>query len=313
MTRAARGAQTVTLLSGGGGAAKLAQGMERVADLTIVVNTADDAVLYGLSVSPDLDTVMYTLAGRVNKATGWGVADESFTTLDTMALLGEDTWFLLGDRDLATHIVRTDRLRGGATLSQVTAQLCAALGVRSKVLPMSDDRVATLLETATGTISFQEYFVRRQHRDEVHGITFDGIQSARPAPGVLAALADADVVVLGPSNPFVSIGPILAVPGVRDALEQTSARRVGVSPIVGGEALKGPAAAMLAALGHEVSALGVARLYAGLLDVFVIDERDAHLASEIERLGMDVVAVQTIMHSEEDRERLAEEILAAAL
>jgi LPPG:FO 2-phospho-L-lactate transferase len=302
----------VTLLSGGGGGAKLAQGLARAAqDLTVVVNTADDTVLHGLSISPDLDTVLYTLAGRLNEAVGWGLEGETFRALEAMAVLGEDTWFRLGDRDLATHILRTHRLRSGSTLSQVTDQFRVALGVRPRVLPMSDDRVATRVHTAEGWLSFQEYFVRRGHRDEVRGYVFEGVEEARPAPGVVAALEDSDVVVLGPSNPFVSIGPVLAVPGVRDALVRTSARRVGVSPLVGGEAVKGPAAAMLAALGHEVSALGVARLYVGLLDVMVIDRLDAPLAPAIGELGMEVVVTETMMGGAEGRERLAHDVLAS--
>lgn len=303
----------VTVLSGGGGGAKLADGLARaVTDLTVVVNTADDAVLYGLSVSPDLDTVMYTLAGLANLETGWGVAGDAFTTLDAMARLGEDTWFRIGDQDLATNVVRTARLRAGASLSTVTAQLATALGVRARLLPMTDDPVGTVVETDAGRLGFQEYFVGRRHRDEVRGLVLDGVEQARPAPGVLEALTDADVVVLGPSNPFVSIGPILAVPAVRDALAGSQARRVGVSPVVGGQALKGPAAAMLGALGHETSALGVARLYAGLLDVWVIDEQDRHLAPAIEGLGLPVAVLGTVMDGPEDRERLARELLDIA-
>jgi LPPG:FO 2-phospho-L-lactate transferase len=303
---------TVTLLSGGGGGAKLAQGMARVVqNLTVVVNTADDAVLYGLSISPDIDTVMYTLAGRVNDAMGWGIEGETFAALEAMAALGEDTWFRLGDRDLATHILRTHRLRAGVPLSQVTAQLCTALGVQPRILPMTDDRVATRVDTVDGWLSFQEYFVRRGHRDEVVGYVLDGIEQASPAPGVISALNASDVIVLGPSNPFVSIGPILSVPGVRDALVRTSARRVGVSPIVGGDAVKGPAAAMLASLGHEVSALGIARMYVDVLDVLLIDQQDAHLAPAITELGMKVVITQTMMGGIEGRERLAREVLAS--
>ncbi|WP_240645898.1 2-phospho-L-lactate transferase [Georgenia sp. SYP-B2076] len=308
-----RTSPTVTLLSGGGGGAKLAQGLARVVDdLTVVVNTGDDAVLYGLSVSPDLDTVMYTLAGLVDPRAGWGIDGDTHATLEAMARLGEDTWFSLGDRDLATHILRTARLHAGAPLSEVTAQLCAALGVRARLLPMTDDRVATQVDVADGRLGFQEYFVGRRHRDEVLGVVLDGIELARPAPGVLAALTEADMVVIGPSNPFVSIGPILAVPGVREALAGTQAHRAAVSPIVGGQALKGPAAAMLAALGHEVSAVGVARLYAGLLDVLVIDEQDRLLAPAVEALGMSVVVTQTVLGGPEDRERLARELLDAA-
>ncbi|MFI2752930.1 2-phospho-L-lactate transferase [Cellulomonas sp. P22] len=304
---------TVTVLAGGVGGAKLAQGLARcVEDLTVVVNTADDVELYGLAISPDLDTVMYTLAGVANPATGWGVIDETYEALGAMQRLGEPTWFTLGDRDLATHVLRTDRLRQGRPLSAVTAELAAALGVRARLLPMTDDRVATIVETPAGTLGFQEYFVARRHQDEVVGLTFDGIDAARPAPGVLAALADADVVVLAPSNPFVSIGPVLAVPGVRAALAGTRARRVGVSPIVAGDALKGPAADMLRGLGHEVSALGVARLYQGLLDVLCIDEQDRELAAPIEDLGIEVLVTQAVMQGPEDRERLARELLVAA-
>ena len=305
---------TVTVLAGGVGGAKLAQGLDAlVDDLTVVVNTADDARIYGLAISPDLDTVMYTLAGVANPATGWGVADETHTTLTAMAALGEDTWFTLGDKDLATHVVRTERLARGVPLSHVTAGLASALGVRARLLPMTDDPVATVVDTASGRFGFQEYFVARRHRDDVVAIALDGVERAVPAPGVLAALTDADVVVLAPSNPFVSIGPILAVPGVRDALAGTRARRVGVSPIVAGQALKGPAAQMLASLGHEVSSLGVARLYAGLLDVLCIDEQDAHLAPGIEALGMRVLVTGTVMGGADDRRRLAGEVLAAAV
>ena len=303
----------MTVLAGGVGGAKLAQGLDlHVDDLTVVVNTADDFEIYGLAISPDLDTVMYTLARMANPETGWGVVDDTYMTLEAMAALGEDTWFALGDRDLGTHVVRTARLRGGASLSQVTAQLSAALGVRARLLPMSDDRVATVVDTAAGRFTFQEYFVARGHRDEVTGLVLEGVEEAAPAPGVLAALSEADVVVLAPSNPFVSIGPILAVPGVRQALAGTSARRVGVSPIIAGRALKGPAGQMLASLGHEVSALGVAHLYAGLLDVMCIDEEDRGLAGPIEGLGMEVLVTDTVMSGPPDRQRLAAEVLTAA-
>ncbi len=308
---------TVTVLSGGGGGAKLAHGFaqlsgEAIGQLTVVANTADDAELHGLWISPDVDTVMYTLAGRIDPAKGWGVTGDSFVAHTAMGELGADTWFLLGDKDLATHVVRTARLRAGATLTEVTAQLCAALGVGPRVLPMSDDPVATTLLTADGRLGFQEYFVARRHADTVLGVELHGVAAARPAPGVLDALTSADVVVLGPSNPFVSIGPILAVPGVREALARTTARRVAVSPVVGGRALKGPAAAMLSSLGHDVSALGVARLYAGLVDVFVVDEEDAALAPAVAGLGMRVVTARTVMGPGEDRARLARDVLAAA-
>lgn len=303
----------VTVLAGGVGGAKLADGLAALTDdLTVVVNTADDAEIYGLAISPDLDTVMYTLAGVANPVTGWGVVDESHTTLGAMARYGVDTWFTLGDKDLATHVVRTDRLRRGVPLSQVTAELAAALGVRARLLPMTDDRVSTLVDTPAGRLGFQEYFVARRHADAVLGVTFDGIAQAHPTPGVLDALATADVVVLAPSNPVVSLGPVLAVPGVRAAIAASPARRVGVSPIVGGAALKGPAASMLADLGHEVSPLGVARLYEGLIDVFCLDEQDRAFAPAVERLGMEVLVTRAVMTDVADRARLARELLDAA-
>jgi LPPG:FO 2-phospho-L-lactate transferase len=303
--------RSVTLLAGGVGGAKLAEGLDRATErLTVVVNTGDDAVIYGLSISPDLDTVMYTLAGIADTQHGWGIAGDTYATLDAMSRLGQDTWFRLGDRDIATHVLRTARLRAGVPLSATTAELASALGVRARLLPMTDDPVATRIDTPAGRLEFQEYFVARRHADEVLGVVLDGVEEARPAPGVLDAL-DADVVVIGPSNPFVSIGPVLAVPGVREALAGSRARRVAVSPIVGGRALKGPAAAMLGAMGHEVSALGVARLYAGLVDVYVLDESDRDLAPAVEELGMTALVTRTVMGGPEDRERLARELLAA--
>ncbi|WP_069387783.1 2-phospho-L-lactate transferase [Cellulosimicrobium cellulans] len=303
----------VTVLAGGVGGARLAHGMDLAgADLTVVVNVADDVELHGLAISPDLDTVTYTLAGLADEERGWGVVGETYAALEAMGRLGEDTWFTLGDKDLATHVVRTARLRAGAPLSAVTAQLAAALGVRPRVLPVSDDRVATLVDTPAGRLGFQEYFVGRRHADDVLGLVYDGIDAARPAPGVVEAVRDADVVVVAPSNPFLSVEPVLAVAGVREALAASRARRVAVSPIVGGRAIKGPAAQMLASLGHEVSALGVARLYAGLVDLMVVDQRDAHLADDVAGLGMRVLVTDTVMGGASGRERLAREILAAA-
>ncbi|WP_250447271.1 2-phospho-L-lactate transferase [Actinotalea sp. C106] len=303
----------VTLLAGGVGGAKLAHGFAPLTpDLTVVVNTADDVELHGLAISPDLDTVMYTLAGIANTQAGWGLADETYATLEALGRLGEDTWFTLGDRDLATHIARTSRLRAGARLSDVTRALSTALGVVPTLLPMTDERVATLVDTPAGRLAFQDYFVARGHRDEVLGIVLEGLEHARPAPGVVPALSDADLVVIAPSNPFVSIGPILAVPGIRTALAQTRARRIGVSPVVGGQAIKGPAAAMLASLGHEVSPLGVARLYTDVLDVLCIDHADRALAPAIEDLGLEVLVTDAVMHDEADRPRFARELLVAA-
>lgn len=302
----------VTVLAGGVGGARLAHGMDRAgADLTVVVNVADDVELHGLAISPDLDTVTYTLAGLADEERGWGVVGETYATLEAMGRLGEDTWFTLGDKDLATHVVRTARLRAGAPLSAVTAELNRALGVRARVVPVTDDRVATLVDTPGGRLGFQEYFVGRQHADDVVGLVYDGIEAARPAPGVVEAVRDARVVVVAPSNPFLSVAPVLGVPGVREALVGSRAHRVAVSPIVGGRAIKGPAAQMLATLGHEVSALGVARLYTGLVDHMVIDVRDAHLAEDVAALGLRVLVTDTVMGGADGRERLAREILAA--
>jgi len=302
----------VCALAGGVGGAKLAAGLEAVlppGDLAVVVNTADDFDLWGLRICPDLDTVMYTLAGIANPETGWGIADESFAALDMLARYGEGTWFKLGDRDLATHLLRTTRLRAGEPLTSIVANLSHALGVRSAILPMCDEPVASVLDTPDGPLEFQEYFVRRGQRDEVLGIELRGIESARPTEAVLGTLDAADLVVLCPSNPVVSIGPILAVPGMREALKASRAPKVAVSPIVGGRALKGPADRMLTSLGHEVSAAGVARMYGGLLEGMVIDRVDEAERDEIEGLGVRVLATGAIMRDAPDRARLAREVL----
>jgi LPPG:FO 2-phospho-L-lactate transferase len=302
----------VCALAGGVGGAKLAAGLEAVlppGDLAVVVNTADDFDLWGLRICPDLDTVMYTLAGIANREAGWGVEDESFAALDMLARYGEDTWFSLGDKDLATHVLRTARLRAGEPLTRITADLSNGLGAGSAILPMCDEPVATVLETADGPLEFQEYFVRRGQRDEVLGMELRGIEDARPTDAVLGMFDAADLVVLCPSNPVVSIGPILAVPGMREAIEASGAPKVAVSPIVGGRALKGPADRMLASLGHEVSSAGVARMYEGLVAGVVIDRMDEEERYEIEALGMRVLATGAIMHDVPDRARLAREVL----
>jgi LPPG:FO 2-phospho-L-lactate transferase len=302
----------VLALAGGVGGAKLAAGLEAVlppGDLTVVVNTADDFDLRGLRVCPDLDTVMYTLAGIANPDTGWGIAGESFDTLGMLARYGEDTWFKLGDRDLATHILRTFRLRAGEPLTKITADLSAALGVKSAILPMCDEPVATVLETPDGPLEFQEYFVRRGQKDEVLGVELRGVEDARPSNAVLEALAGADLVIFCPSNPVVSIGPILAIPRMRKALASSSAPKIAVSPIVGGRALKGPADRMLGSLGHEVSAAGVARMYEGLVDGMVIDKVDEGERPDIEALGLRVLATDAIMRAAPERARLAREVL----
>jgi LPPG:FO 2-phospho-L-lactate transferase len=306
------GSVKVLALAGGIGGAKLAAGLQAAlspGDLSVVVNTADDFDLWGLRICPDLDTVMYTLGGISNPETGWGIAGESFDALEMLARYGEDTWFKLGDRDLATHVLRTTKLRSREPLTRITAELSTALGIESAILPMCDERVATVLDTPDALLEFQEYFVRRRQRDEVLGVRLRGVGEARLTQAVLGALAGADLVVLCPSNPVVSIGPILAVPGMREALGSSPAPKIAVSPIVGGRALKGPADRMLASLGHEVSAVGVARMYEGLVSGMVIDEVDNGEISGIEALGMRVLATAAVMRDEPDRARLAREVL----
>ena len=302
----------VTALAGGVGGAKLAAGLQAAlppGDLTVVVNTADDFDLWDLRICPDLDTVMYTLVDLANPDTGWGVKDESFTTLNMLSTYGEDTWFTLGDKDLATHILRTSRLRAGESLTSITATLSRALGVESTLLPMCDEPVSTVLDTPDGELEFQEYFVRRRQKDEVLGLELRGIEDAKVPDAVSRAFADADAIVFCPSNPVVSIGPILAVPGMREALESAPAAKVAVSPIIGGRALKGPADKMLASLGHEVSAAGVARIYTGLITGMVIDHADAGETARIEGLGLRVLETDAVMRDAADRTRLAREIL----
>ena len=296
----------LTVLCGGVGAARLLAGLVDVVDpssISAVVNVADDLRVHGLYVAPDVDTVTYTLAGLHNEVTGWGVAEESWRVMDELAELGGPTWFRLGDRDLATHLFRTGRLAQGATLSIVTAELAAARGVRVRVLPVTDDPVATVLTTRSGEhLDFQEYFVARHHDVDVARIDFVGADAARPAPGVLESIADATRIIIAPSNPLVSIDPILAVPGVREAVAARRADVVAVSPIVAGAALKGPADRLLRDLGHEPSALGVARHYAGLAGTLVIDQRDAPLRADVEAVGLRCVVTDTVMS---DRSRAA--------
>ena len=303
----------IVALAGGVGGAKLADGLNQARDerrLSVVVNTADDFTLYGLHISPDLDTVMYTLGGIANPETGWGIAGDTRATLEMISRYGRDPWFQLGDRDFATHILRSDALRQGRTLTEITAELAGALGIGPAILPMCDEPVATLIESPEGALEFQDYFVRRHQTDEVLGVQFRGIDEARMTPQVEAALAEAALVVLCPSNPVVSIGPILAVPGLRERLYQAGGPIIAVSPIVAGQALKGPADKMLDSLGHEVSAAGVAGVYSAFIDGMVIDEQDAALAPRIESLGITVEIAQTVMRTPEDRRALAECVLA---
>lgn len=303
----------IVALAGGVGGAKLAQGLERAVPggaLTIIVNTADDFDLFGLRICPDLDTVLYTLSGIANPATGWGIEGDTRNTLDAIARLGRDIWFQLGDQDFATHILRTERLRSGATLAAVMQDFAAALGVPSRLLPMTNDRVATKVVTPDGLLDFQDYFVARRQQDDVLDLAFEGAATAEPLPDAIDAVNEAELIVFCPSNPLVSIGPILAVPGYRDALRQRTAPVVAVSPIIGGKALKGPADKMLATLGHEVSAAGVAAMYAGLIDGLVIDHVDAALATRIEAQGTRVLVTESVMGDAADRERLAHEVIA---
>lgn len=302
------------VLTGGTGGAKLVQGLSLETDpeeLVIVCNVADDFVLHGLHISPDLDTITYTLAGLADAAKGWGIQDDTFVTLEWLGRYGGETWFRLGDKDLAIHVTRSALLREGIRLSEVTKRVRKALGIKATILPVSDDRVETRITTARGNISFQEYFVRERWADEVKNISFVGVENSRPAPGVIEALQEADAIVICPSNPVTSIGPILAVPAVKAAIEKTRAPVVGVSPIIQGAPVNGPAHKLMTAQGLEVSAFGVAGVYADLLDIFLIASEDQDLKGKIEELGIKAVATSIRMNSLADKRRLAREVLAA--
>ncbi len=307
----------VVTLAGGVGGAKLASGLAAcVGDrLTVVVNTADDLDRHELTIWPDHDTVVYTLAGLEDREHGWGLRDDTWAVMEALERLGEAPWFRLGDRDIATHLFRTERLRAGQRPTDVALALQRALGIGARVLPMSDQPVRTRVRTDAGWLDFQDYFVRLRQAPDVREVRLDGIESARPSPEVLEAIDVADAIVVAPSNPFVSIGPILALPRLRPALDARRAAGapvIAVSPIVGGRALKGPADRMLASLGHEASALGVARLYAGFVDGIVIDRLDEALAPAIEALGIRTIAVDSIMADDAGRERVARDVLGLA-
>ena len=302
----------VLAFAGGVGGAKLALGLARVLPpdrLTIVVNTGDDETFHGLHVSPDLDTVMYTLAGLSNPETGWGLTGDTFNTLGMLKRYGVDTWFNLGDLDMATHLRRTQLLAQGATLSDVTSELCLRLGVEHRVAPMSDQSVRTLLNTEAGEMAMQEYFVKHRSEPTVKDIRYAGADMASPSVALTDALAEARMVVLCPSNPFLSIGPILAVPGVREGLESFSGIRVAVSPLIGESAFRGPAAKIMAELGKTVSSAGVAQEYAGITDYFLIDERDTNQSPQIAALGMKPLHAPIVMDTEADKVALAEYVL----
>lgn len=304
----------VTLLAGGTGGTKLAHGFAMLAEveLTVIANVGDDLELHGHLVCPDIDALLYTLGGLLDTDQGWGIRGDTHTAHEQLERLGEPTWFRIGDADLATHATRTRRIRdGGATLTDATAAMAQALGIGARILPASDERHRTLVDTDEGTLEFQEYFVRHRQGPEVRGVHHEG--RARPTDAVLGALGEAGLVVIGPSNPIVSIGPVLSLPGVREAIGAADAPTVAVSPIVAGRALKGPADRMLSSLGHEPSSLGVARLYAGLADRFVVDEADAALAEPIaEETGMAVTVLPTVMRTDADRATLAAALLRSA-
>lgn len=306
---------SVVVLCGGVGAARFLRGLVEVVDpetVTAVVNVGDDLELHGLHISPDIDTVLYTLAGAIDPERGWGLRNESWQAMAMLERYGNPSWFNLGDQDLATHIVRTQRLRNGDPLSSVTSFLAASWGVGCRVLPASDDHLRTFVTVPeVGELSFQEYFVGRQHAVPISAVRFDGAERCEPAPGVLAAIETADTIVVAPSNPIVSIGPVLAVPGLRAAVEQRRDAVVAISPIVDGAALKGPADRMLTELGHEASVVGVARLYATLAATLVIDDADAAHADAVEAEGLTCVVTDTIMSDPERAGRLAQRVLAA--
>jgi LPPG:FO 2-phospho-L-lactate transferase len=285
----------IVVFTGGTGGSKLVQGLQQAmnpGELTVIVNTGDDLDWWGLHVSPDIDSVLYGLADLLSKQRGWGVEDDSFCCLGRMKQLGQPSWFSLGDLDLATHLTRTAMLRAGKTLSEATAELAAKFGIGARVLPMSDDRVSTMLDTSKGTLTFQEYFVRERHQVEVGAVRFEGVQQARPAPGVIESIANADAIIFAPSNPVTSIGPILAVPGIREALRNTQAQVAAVSPIVGGAAVSGPAGTLMKMMGWPSTTAGVAKAYADFLDVLVADNADQKVAVSRQQSAVSQIAVR---------------------
>jgi len=326
----------IVVFTGGTGGTKLVQGLQQVVapeELTVIVNTGDDIEWWGLHVSPDVDSVLYGLGDLLSQDRGWGVDGDSFRCLERMKQLGQPGWFSLGDLDLATHLTRTAMLRAGRSLSEATAELAAKFGIRARVLPMSDQRVSTMLDTSKGTLTFQEYFVRERHQVDVQAVRFEGAEQARPAPGVLEAIASADAIVFAPSNPVTSIGPILAVPGIREALRQTSATVAAVSPIVGGAAVSGPAAQLMLMKGWPSTIAGVAKAYEDFLDVLVVDNADEEASSSQQAAvskqrvaseggalstshyplftSLRFAATNTMMHSLDDKRNLAAFLLDA--
>src|SRR5271166_2747490 len=298
----------IVIFTGGTGGAKLVQGLHQMVapeELTVIVNTGDDLEWWGLHVSPDIDSILYALAGLLSPERGWGVDKDSFRCLERMKQLGQPAWFALGDLDLATHLTRTAMLRGGKSLSQATCELAAKLDVCARVLPMSDDQVSTVLDTAKGPLKFQEYFVRERHQVEVRRVRFEGAHRARPAPGVIESIAAAEAIVFAPSNPVTSIGPILSVPGIREALRRTNAPVAAVSPIVGGAAVSGPAGTLMKMMGWPSTIAGVAKAYEDFLDVLIADRADEAEASAMHRQSLCVLCTNTIMKSPEAKRELA--------
>jgi LPPG:FO 2-phospho-L-lactate transferase len=304
----------ITVLTGGTGGAKFVDGLRQVVpgeELTLVVNTGDDLIWWGLYVSPDLDSITYVLAGLLSKERGWGVKGDTFQCLQAMGQLNQPIWFHTGDRDLAVHLLRSQLLSQGKTLSEATAEIATKLGVTARILPMSDSRVETRVMTPVGELSFEEYFVQRWYQDPVESVRFAGATDAEPAPGVLEAIRSASVVLLAPSNPVTSIGPILAVPGIRDALCQTDAAVAAVSPIVAGAAVSGPAGILMQSQGLPVSIAGIAQAYQDFLDLLVVDNKDSRAAEELRRNGLRVHCTETLMRSSADKANLATSVLDA--
>ena len=306
----------ITVLTGGTGGAKFVDGLRQIVapeELTVIVNTGDDLLWWGLYVSPDLDSITYMLAGKLSQERGWGVKGDTFYCLQAMGQLGQPIWFHTGDRDVATHILRSKLMADGKTLSEVTAEMAGRLGIKARILPMSNSRVETRVGTPVGELSFQEYFVERWYQDPVESIRYAGASDAEPAPGVIDAIRGAEAVILAPSNPVSSIAPIMAVPGIREALRETRARIAAVSPIVAGAAVSGPAGILMQAQGFPVSIAGVAKFYHDFLDLLVVDSKDRKMAGELEKLGTRVHATQTLMRTQEDRIALARAVLQLAL
>jgi LPPG:FO 2-phospho-L-lactate transferase len=304
----------ITVLTGGTGGAKFVDGLRQVVppeELTLIVNTGDDLLWWGLYVSPDIDSITYVLAGLLSRERGWGVKGDTFYCLQAMGQLGQPIWFHTGDRDLAVHVLRSKLLAEGRTLSEVTSEICGQLGVKARVLPMSNSRVETRVGTPVGELSFEEYFVQRWYQDPVESVRFAGAADAEPAPGVIDAILGADIVLVAPSNPVTSIGPILAVPGIRDALQRTPGKIAAVSPIIAGEAVAGPAGILMASQGLEVSVAGVAQAYHDFLDTLVIDTRDAESAEQLQQSGLRVHVTKTLMRTAEDKAELANCVLSA--